>query len=452
MTSENLNVRITLFILISVSLVSMNLGQIVIAQNSTSDTQEQSASEAFGQDESDAGSDTNESNVSDNSTQTKSTSSQDNASTQNANSTDASSEQTSNDTAQLQNSTETQDSANTHQSSSNSTDSSDQGQQSRNDKSTTETYDDVQNQNSTSSKSSDEDAMDESQSNSTYSGNTTETTSQNATSYSTNSTQMQQANENARISSNANLTDSVAANQTAASLPPSDFDISIDPLTTSIEAGSSTIYTITVSSINGFNADVSLSITSRPIEGITASLSSNMTRPPTNASSTLFLNVQSDPTTPSGKYKLKVTASSVNISDSSASVKLEIMGQNVTAPIEQDMQFDPVALTPILIKNMQYKIVDNVSSNRMVLVSTIVTNNYDKIQPFIAVVEIRDTDGTTLYLQLQKGVLYPLGEVEVAISWIPEQAGMYQIRTFAIDELEDPEPLSVPVGKIVEIN
>jgi hypothetical protein len=159
--------------------------------------------------------------------------------------------------------------------------------------------------------------------------------------------------------------------------------------------------------------------------------------PPVNGSSTSLLTVQSDPTVQSGEYKFKVTASSADFSDKSVSVKLEVVGQNLTAPAEEEVQFDPVALTPVVIKDMQDSIIDDVSSKRMILISTTVNNNYDKTQPFIVIVEVRDnTDETTLYLQLQKGVLNPFGEVEVAISWILDKAGMYQIRTFAIDELD----------------
>jgi hypothetical protein len=293
--------------------------------------------------------------------------------------------------------------------------------------------------------------------NSTYTGNMTCIVPNQTTTYN-NSTEMPSDNvtESTDNSMLSNATDSIE-NTTALSVGPrSDFKISIDPITTSIKAGASTTFAVSVSSKNNFTSDVSLSISSRPISGITAYLSSNTTKPRPNAEAMSFLTVRSDSTAAAGTHKIKVTASSADIAIiKSYTVTLHVLGQNVTglASSVKDQEFDPVAQSSIVTKDLQDNVINGkIFSKRMILISSTLNNNYDKVQPFVVIIEIRDmADHTTQYIQVQKGVLLPDGKAEVAVSWIPDKVGTYEVRSFAVDKLKDPEVLTLTVGKTIEV-
>jgi hypothetical protein len=64
--------------------------------------------------------------------------------------------------------------------------------------------------------------------------------------------------------------------------------------------------------------------------------------------------------------------------------------------------------------------------------STTLANNNDQLQPFVVLIEVRDNNGVTVFLALQSGVLDPSGTRDVGLLWQPNQAGTFEVRTFAI--------------------
>lgn len=70
-----------------------------------------------------------------------------------------------------------------------------------------------------------------------------------------------------------------------------------------------------------------------------------------------------------------------------------------------------------------------------------------EVQPFVAMIEARDAAGVTHYLRWQHGTIDDPNnhvdlQVEMPVSWLPRQAGDYQIRMVLIDGFENPQPLS----------
>ncbi|NOJ26617.1 MAG: hypothetical protein DA330_01200 [Nitrososphaera sp.] len=96
---------------------------------------------------------------------------------------------------------------------------------------------------------------------------------------------------------------------------------------------------------------------------------------------------------------------------------------------------ETIAVTPASKENADASITITVS---------LVNNNNSK-QPYVALVEIRDTSNTTVYLQYEKGTLGQNAEIE--FYWTPEQPGKYMVRTFAISTLVGGEALS-PVSTL----
>jgi hypothetical protein len=66
--------------------------------------------------------------------------------------------------------------------------------------------------------------------------------------------------------------------------------------------------------------------------------------------------------------------------------------------------------------------------------STVIENNAGTEQPFVAFIEVRDASGITLYLAWQSGSLAPSSSAPIEVSWTPELAGEFEIRTFAVSD------------------
>lgn len=106
-------------------------------------------------------------------------------------------------------------------------------------------------------------------------------------------------------------------------LPPSpDFSIEASPLSLQIQQGGSGTSTITVTSLNGFNLPVDLSVTS-VIQGVTATLDQATVTPPSEGSATATLTVEVDVVATQGTYTLTVTGTGDTL-ERSADISLEV--------------------------------------------------------------------------------------------------------------------------------
>jgi uncharacterized membrane protein len=85
-----------------------------------------------------------------------------------------------------------------------------------------------------------------------------------------------------------------------------DFSVSASPNAVSVAQGGSGTSTITVASVNGFNAAVALSATGLP-SGASAVFSPTSVTPPANSSGTSTLTLTTSSTTPTGTYAVTVT-------------------------------------------------------------------------------------------------------------------------------------------------
>lgn len=96
--------------------------------------------------------------------------------------------------------------------------------------------------------------------------------------------------------------------------------------------------------------------------------------------------------------------------------------------------------------------ITEVTSGQQVVLTTNVKNNDGTSRPFVAIVEVRDSDGITVMVQWQTGTLAPNGDAGVGISWVPESAGEYEIRTFVVSNLSNPQVLSPVVTSNVTVS
>jgi hypothetical protein len=104
------------------------------------------------------------------------------------------------------------------------------------------------------------------------------------------------------------------------------------------------------------------------------------------------------------------------------------------------------------VKDVSGGTVDDLSVGQQVVLTTQVNNNIDDELPFVALVEVRDSRGITVYLAWQTGVLNAGGRAEVGLSWTPEDSGDYQIRTFVISSLNNPQVLSEVKSSMITVS
>lgn len=87
------------------------------------------------------------------------------------------------------------------------------------------------------------------------------------------------------------------------------------------------------------------------------------------------------------------------------------------------------------------------------VITTIMSNNcvQDDV-PFFALVEVRNSDGTTESLSWQSGVLKGLGyQTEIGVSWVPLRGGDYELRTFAVSNTQNPQILTAVMSQNITI-
>lgn len=86
------------------------------------------------------------------------------------------------------------------------------------------------------------------------------------------------------------------------------------------------------------------------------------------------------------------------------------------------------------------------------VVSSTYTNN-DAIHDWAGyfIVEVRDSNGVTILLDLQSRIINAGNRMEVGIPWTPQQVGRYELRTFAISSFENPRILSPTSSSEVSI-
>jgi hypothetical protein len=84
--------------------------------------------------------------------------------------------------------------------------------------------------------------------------------------------------------------------------------------------------------------------------------------------------------------------------------------------------------------------------------STTIENDGGAEQPFVALIEVRDSMGITVYLAWQSGDLEPEGSTAIEVSWTPDVSGKYEVRTFAVSSLTNAIVLSKVATTNVDVS
>ena len=85
---------------------------------------------------------------------------------------------------------------------------------------------------------------------------------------------------------------------------------------------------------------------------------------------------------------------------------------------------------------------EHVNVNQQVQISADIANGQDKSQPFVYIVQIRDSDGIIISVTWITGLLNPVQSFSPAISWNPDASGEYTAEIFVWESLSNRDALS----------
>lgn len=117
-----------------------------------------------------------------------------------------------------------------------------------------------------------------------------------------------------------------------------------------------------------------------------------------------------------------------------------------------DVSTGATTVLPPELQDVTGQKLDEVSAGQQVMLATNVRNNNAQPQPFVALIEVRDSNGVTVFLGWQTGTLPANGQINVGLSWTPDSPGDYEVRTFVISSLDNPRVLSTVSTTDITVN
>ena len=106
--------------------------------------------------------------------------------------------------------------------------------------------------------------------------------------------------------------------------------------------------------------------------------------------------------------------------------------------------------TPEL-KDRTGRVLTNAVAGELSIISATVNNNSTEDETFVAMVEARSSIGITELLEFQIAQASGDNSVEFGISWTPEEAGTYELRTYLLSGLQEPQVLSEVTTKQITV-
>ena len=114
----------------------------------------------------------------------------------------------------------------------------------------------------------------------------------------------------------------------------------------------------------------------------------------------------------------------------------------VTAAVGADARTDSTTPSTPGLRDLQGQTLTEIGAGQQAIISIDVRNNENQARPFAGIVEVRDAQGFTTYLQWQTGTLQPNATANIGLSWTPDSPGQYTIRTFVVSQIQNPSALS----------
>jgi hypothetical protein len=118
----------------------------------------------------------------------------------------------------------------------------------------------------------------------------------------------------------------------------------------------------------------------------------------------------------------------------------ELFASSLISTISQPLERTLVS-EPILVDQNGLPI-KQVEVEQQMLIQLEITNNQNIRQKFAYIVQVKDSDGVTISLSWVSGELPAKDAIIAAQSWIPEEAGRYEIEAFVWENIDNPVALS----------
>lgn len=89
--------------------------------------------------------------------------------------------------------------------------------------------------------------------------------------------------------------------------------------------------------------------------------------------------------------------------------------------------------------------------NKQVQITSDVTNNQNRVQPFAYLVQIQNQDGVVVSLSWLSGSLDSGQSLNPSQSWTPELPGTYTAQIFVWEGINNPDALSTPLNMTITV-
>jgi len=144
------------------------------------------------------------------------------------------------------------------------------------------------------------------------------------------------------------------------------------------------------------------------------------------------------------KYEDNTLPSPYSINDS-----IDVVANSVLT--SQTHTLEKVAFgNTILADNLGMTVQDPKVGQQLQIVSEI-QNKQSYEQPFVFLVQVKDSAGTVVWLSWFKGSLAINQKLGVSQSWLPFEADTYTVETFVWKSLENSSPLAPSLASVYEI-
>ena len=130
--------------------------------------------------------------------------------------------------------------------------------------------------------------------------------------------------------------------------------------------------------------------------------------------------------------------------------ELKISSSALVGPVIAPLDRIPISNNRIL--NSFGDIINQVSVNQQIQVTSDIGNRNITNQPFTYIVQIKDSKGVVQSLSWITGNLFKGQSFSPSVSWIPENTGEYTTTIFVWQSIDDPIALSPPVEFTITVN
>ncbi len=90
--------------------------------------------------------------------------------------------------------------------------------------------------------------------------------------------------------------------------------------------------------------------------------------------------------------------------------------------------------------------------DEQIMIMTDISNNQDIVQDFAYLTQVTNDEGVVISLSWLTGSLSPRQSFSPAQSWTPTESGIFHIKVFVWESIDNPEALSPPLSMTVDVS